>query len=67
VETHHPVVRTLRDRMASLRPLGVSMSGTGPVLFALAAKETDARALGDALAAQEACEVFVTRTFAEER
>lgn len=67
VETHHPAVRALRDRMAAYRPLGVSMSGTGPVLFALAAKESDARTLGDALAADPACEVFVTRTFAEQR
>lgn len=67
VENHHPVVRTLRERMASQHPLGVSMSGTGPVLFALAAKESDARTLGEALAAEDGCEVFVTRTFAEER
>ena len=67
VETHHPAVRALRDRMAAHRPLGVSMSGTGPVLFALAAKESEARTLGDALAADSGDEVFVTRTFAEQR
>jgi 4-diphosphocytidyl-2-C-methyl-D-erythritol kinase len=67
VETHHPAVRALRERMAVHHPLGVSMSGTGPVLFALAAKETEARGIGDALAADPACEVFVTRTFAEQR
>lgn len=67
VENHHPAVRTLHQRMAAQRPLGVSMSGTGPVLFALAAKESDARSLGDALAADDGCDVFVTRTFAEER
>lgn len=67
VETHHPVVRALRERMAEQRPLGVSMSGTGPVLFALAAKESEARALADALAGDSAYEVFVTRTFAEQR
>ena len=37
------------------------------VEFALAAKESDARTLGDALAADPDCEVFVTRTFAEQR
>ncbi len=67
VETHHPAVRALRERIAARHPLGVSMSGTGPVLFALAAKESDARTLGEALAAEDGCEVFVTRTFAEER
>jgi 4-diphosphocytidyl-2-C-methyl-D-erythritol kinase len=67
IETHHPVVRALRERMASHGPLGVSMSGTGPVLFALAAKEAEARALGDALTADGTHEVFVTRTFAEQR
>ena len=67
VETHHPAVRSLRERIAARQPLGVSMSGTGPVLFALAAKESDARTLGEALANEDGCEVFVTRTFAEER
>lgn len=67
VETHHPAVRTLRERIAARQPLGVSMSGTGPVLFALAAKESDARTLGEALATEDGCDVFVTRTFAEER
>jgi 4-diphosphocytidyl-2-C-methyl-D-erythritol kinase len=67
VETHHPAVRSLRERMAAHHPLGVSMSGTGPVLFALAGKESEARRLGEALAADRDCEVFVTRTFAEVR
>jgi 4-diphosphocytidyl-2-C-methyl-D-erythritol kinase len=67
VETHHPAVRTLHERMTARHPLGVSMSGTGPVLFALAAKESEARTLGDALAGETGCEVFITRTFAEER
>lgn len=67
VETHHPAVRTLRDRMSAQHPLGVSMSGTGPVLFALAAKESDARALAGALNTGADYEVFVTRTFAEQR
>ncbi len=67
VESHHPAVRALRERMAAHRPLGVSMSGTGPVLFALAAKESEARSLGETLAEDAGSEVFVTRTFAEER
>ena len=67
VETHHPALRTLHEQMTADHPLGVSMSGTGPVLFALAAKETDARRLGERLTAETGCEVFVTRTFAEER
>jgi 4-diphosphocytidyl-2-C-methyl-D-erythritol kinase len=67
VESHHPAIRTLREQMAAYHPLGVSMSGTGPVMFALAAKEADARQIGDTLTADGACEVFVTRTFAEER
>jgi 4-diphosphocytidyl-2-C-methyl-D-erythritol kinase len=67
VETHHPAVRTLHERMTARHPLGVSMSGTGPVLFALAAKESEARTLGDALAGETGYEVFITRTFAEER
>lgn len=67
VEAHHPAVRALRERMAAQHPLGVSMSGTGPVMFALAAKESEARALGESLAGDPECEVFITRTFAEQR
>lgn len=67
VESHHPAIRALRERIAAHRPLGVSMSGTGPVMFALAANEADARTIAASLAADAGHEVFVTRTFAEER
>jgi 4-diphosphocytidyl-2-C-methyl-D-erythritol kinase len=68
VVAHHPVIGEVRDRMLAHRPLGVSLSGTGPVLFALAANEAAARELGTALSSwRPELEVFVTRTFAEER
>lgn len=67
VAAHHPIVKTVRDRMLELHPLGVSLSGTGPVLFAMVATETSAREMASALAAMPDLEVFVTRTFAEER
>ncbi len=67
IVAHHPIVGTIRDRMLAFHPLGVSLSGTGPVLFALVAKEAAAREMGAALASAPDLEVFVTRTFAEER
>ncbi len=67
VATHHPVVGEIRGRMAALRPLGVSLSGTGPVLFALVTNEVAAREMSVALGSGPDLEVFVTRTFAEER
>jgi len=53
--------------MEASRPLGVSLSGTGPVVFALVPNETAARAMSADLAALPGVEVLVTRTFAEER
>lgn len=67
VVAHHPVVGVIRDRMRALDPLGVSLSGTGPAVFALAPNEATARAIGGDLASLANIEVFVTRTFAEER
>jgi 4-diphosphocytidyl-2-C-methyl-D-erythritol kinase len=67
VVAHHPVVGTLRTQMASQAPLGVSLSGTGPALFAMAANEAAARGIAQAVETMPNVEVFVTRTFAEER
>ncbi len=67
VVAHYPVVGTIRDRMMAQHPLGVSLSGTGPALFALVANEAAAREMGAALGTTPDLEVFVTRTFAEER
>ena len=67
VAAHYPIVGTVRDRMAAHHPIGVSLSGTGPVLFALVANEAAAHEMRGALAAVPSLEVFVTRTFAEER
>lgn len=67
VVAHYPIVGTVRERMQACRPLGVSLSGTGPVMFALVPNEVAAREMSTALAAAPGLEVFVTRTFAEER
>jgi 4-diphosphocytidyl-2-C-methyl-D-erythritol kinase len=67
VAAHHPIVRTIRDRMAAHAPLGVSLSGTGPSVFALAANESAAREIAASVGEIEGVEVFITRTFAEER
>jgi 4-diphosphocytidyl-2-C-methyl-D-erythritol kinase len=67
IVAHYPVVGTIRERMQAMHPLGVSLSGTGPVLFALVATEASAREMAAGLASIPDLEVFVTRTFAEER
>ena len=67
VIAHYPVVGTIRDQMMSHQPLGVSLSGTGPALFAMVAKEAAAREVADAVGRMAGVEVFLTRTFAEER
>ncbi len=67
VVAHYPIVGEVRDRMAACDPIGVSLSGTGPVLFALVANEAAAREMSAALAVLPSIEAFVTRTFAEER
>ncbi len=67
IAARYPVVAAIRERMMAFRPLGVSLSGTGPVLYALAPNEAAAREIGDGLAPLSDVEAFVTRTFAEER
>src|SRR2546426_2399700 len=67
VIAHHPIVGTIRERMAGHRPLGVALSGTGPAVFAMASNEAAATEMPGGLAHMGGVEVFVTRTFAEER
>jgi len=67
VTAHYPSVAAIRDRMLAYHPLGVSLSGTGPVLFALAANEAAACEIAGGLSAVADLDVIVTRTFAEER
>jgi len=67
VTAHYPSVAAIRDRMLAYHPLGVSLSGTGPVLFALAANEAAAREIAGGISAVADIDVIVTRTFAEER
>jgi 4-diphosphocytidyl-2-C-methyl-D-erythritol kinase len=67
VTAHYPSVAAIRDRMLAYHPLGVSLSGTGPVLFALAANEAAAREIAAGLSTVGDLDVIVTRTFAEER
>lgn len=67
VTAHYPVVGEIRRRMEASKPLGVSLSGTGPVMFALVANESAARTMSSDLATLPGVEVYVTRTFAEER
>jgi 4-diphosphocytidyl-2-C-methyl-D-erythritol kinase len=67
VTAHYPIVGAIRERMAAGGPLGISLSGTGPVMFALVGTETAAREIAATLGAIPDLDVFVTRTFSEER
>jgi 4-diphosphocytidyl-2-C-methyl-D-erythritol kinase len=67
VVAQHPVVGAIRDRLASFQPLGVSLSGTGPAVFAMAVNESAAKTIAAGVAEIPDVDVFVTRTFAEER
>jgi len=67
VIAHHPIVGTIRERMVGHRPLGVALSGTGPAVFAMAANEAAATEMARGVEQMSGVEVFVTRTFAEER
>jgi len=67
VIAHHPVVGAIRERMVAHGPLGTALSGTGPALFAMTANEAAARVMAAAIGQMADVEVFVTRTFAEER
>lgn len=62
-----PRVSELKQRLLAGEAYGVSLSGTGPVMFGLMANEAAARRVAEDLAADTGVEVLVTRTFAEER
>lgn len=67
VVEHYPVVGQIRDQMAAHRPLGVSLSGTGPAVFAMAGNEAAAEQIAASVRKMDGVEVVITRTFAEER
>jgi 4-diphosphocytidyl-2-C-methyl-D-erythritol kinase len=62
---HYPEVAALKRRLAEAGALGASLTGTGPVVFGLFARESDARRAAEELAKDFEGDVIVTRTFAE--
>lgn len=67
IAAQHPVVADLKARILRGETYGAAMSGTGPTVFGLMANEAAARRVADDLGAAGDLDVFVTRTFAEER
>lgn len=63
----YPVVRELKARVLKGEAYGASMSGTGPTVFGLMANEAAARKVADDLRELPDVDVYVTRTFAENR
>lgn len=63
----HPLIKDLKTRILRGESYGASMSGTGPTVFGLMANEAAAHKMADDLRAFPNVDVYVTRTFAENR
>lgn len=64
---HHPIIAEVKAAILRGEAYGAVMSGTGPTVFGLMANEAAARRVADALGSLDSLDIFVTRTFAEER
>jgi 4-diphosphocytidyl-2-C-methyl-D-erythritol kinase len=62
-----PVVADLKSAILRGEAYGASMTGTGPTVYGLMANEAAARRVAETVTALPEVDVFVTRTFAEER
>jgi 4-diphosphocytidyl-2-C-methyl-D-erythritol kinase len=67
IAAHHPVVAELKAQVLKGEAYGAAMTGTGPTVFGLMANEAAARRVAEQLAGRADIDIFVTRTFAEER
>lgn len=67
IAAHHPIVGELKAQVLRGEAYGAAMTGTGPTVFGLMANEAAARRVAEQLAGRADVDVFVTRTFAEER
>jgi 4-diphosphocytidyl-2-C-methyl-D-erythritol kinase len=67
VGAHHPVIAELKAHILRGEAYGAAMTGTGPTVFGLMANEAAARRVAESLGAAHDVDVYVTRTFAEER
>lgn len=63
----HPLVGELKRRILAGEAYGATLSGTGPTVFGLMANEAAARKTVEDLAAVGEADVWLSRTFAEER
>jgi 4-diphosphocytidyl-2-C-methyl-D-erythritol kinase len=64
---HHPIIADVKSTILRGESYGAAMSGTGPTVFGLMANEAAARRVADTLRSLDGLDIFVTRTFAEER
>lgn len=67
IAARHPVVTEIKAQILRGEAYGAAMSGTGPSVFGLMANEAAARRVAETLNGLDSLDVFVTRTFAEER
>lgn len=67
IAAHHPIVSEVKAVILRGEAYGAAMTGTGPTVFGLMANEAAAQRVGETLKAMDGLDVFVTRTFAEER
>jgi 4-diphosphocytidyl-2-C-methyl-D-erythritol kinase len=63
----HPIVGEIKSRILRGEAYGAAMSGTGPSVFGLMANDAAAQRVAEDLRQLPDVDVFVTRTFAEER
>lgn len=67
IAARHPVVAELKQRILRGEAYGACMTGTGPTVVGLMANEAAARRVADDCGRVPDVDVFVTKTFAEER
>lgn len=67
IAARHPVIGQLKSRILRGEAYGAAMSGTGPSVFGLMANDAAAQRVAEDLRQVPDVDVFVTRTFAEER
>jgi 4-diphosphocytidyl-2-C-methyl-D-erythritol kinase len=67
IAARHPIVSEIKGRILRGEAYGAAMSGTGPAVFGLMANDAAAQRVADDLRRLPDVDVYVTRTFAEER
>lgn len=67
VAAHHPVIVEIKAQILRGEAYGAAMTGTGPTVFGLMANEAAARRVAEQLQGVPDVDVYVARTFAEER